>query len=48
MKQTCNICGQEIETGGFGGIPMKQHYKHTHPGAYYDDAPEVTTLGEFS
>lgn len=35
MKQTCNICGNRIETGGYGGLPMKQHYKHKHPDHYY-------------
>lgn len=40
-KQTCNECGQEIETGGFGGLPMKQHYKHKHPEVYYSEEEDT-------
>lgn len=46
MIQTCGVCGREIETGGFGGLPMIQHYKHKHPTAYYDDV-EQRTLGDY-
>jgi len=31
MKQTCGVCGKEIETGGMGGAPMCEHYKWKHP-----------------
>lgn len=40
MKQSCNLCSKEIETGGFGGLPMKQHYKSKHPEEYYSDDSE--------
>lgn len=45
MKQTCQSCGARIETGGFGGLPMKQHYRHKHPAIYFgalEDHDQVT------
>lgn len=50
MKQTCSICGKEIETGAFGGLPMKQHYRHKHPSAYFgrNEPHDQTDLSEYT
>lgn len=44
VKQTCNECGKTIETGGFGGLPMKQHYKHKHPEKYYSEEEDKNAI----
>jgi hypothetical protein len=35
MKQTCGVCGKEIETGGMGAAPMCEHYKSNHPEEFF-------------
>lgn len=47
MKQTCGVCGKEIETGGFGGWPMKQHYRYKHPSHFFDLPGEQAELTDF-
>lgn len=42
MKQKCGVCGKKVETGGYGGLPMKQHYKHKHPSYYYGAGADRT------
>lgn len=52
MEQSCSVCGETIETGGYGGLPMKQHYKHKHPEKYYGEDSEKdseeTSLEDYS